>query len=67
MSKWLKSVSEFLSVNNLKNYVKKKTFLKNPDDPSNLILANCPKSFQNSITLKIGIFNFQKLTTTVGF
>ena len=58
------SISEFL---NLKNLVKQSTCCKNPNKPTciDLILANCPRSFQNTDTFETGLSDFHKLTFTV--
>ena len=43
------------------------TCFKNPDKPSciDLILTNCPRSFQNSCVIETGLSDFQKLVATV--
>ena len=43
------SITEFLNLYNLKYLVKQNTCFKNPDKPTciDLILTNCPRSFQN--------------------
>ena len=40
---------------------------KNPEKPSciDLILTNCPRSFQNSCTIETGLSDFHKLVVTV--
>ena len=60
-------MSEFISVYSLRNLVKQKTCFKNPENPSciDLILANSPRSFQNSNVFETGLSDFHKLTTTV--
>ena len=61
------SIAEFLNLYNLKNHVKQNTCFKNPDKPTciDLILTNCPRSFQNMDTLEAGLSDFHKLTFTV--
>ena len=61
------SISEFLNLYSLKNPVKQNTCFKNPDKPTciDLILTNCPRSFQNTDTFETGLSDFHKLTFTV--
>ena len=61
------SIAEFLNLYNLKNLVKQNTCFKNPDKPPciDLILTNCPRSFQNTDTFEIGMSDFHKLIFTV--
>ena len=61
------SISEFLNLYNLKNLVKQSTCFKNPNKPTciDLILTNCPRSFQNTDTFETGLSDFHKLTFTV--
>ena len=61
------SIAEFLNLYNLKNLVKQNTCFKNPDKPTfvDLILINCPRSFQNADTVIIGLLDFHKVTFTV--
>ena len=61
------SIAEFLNLYNLKNLVKQNTCFKNPDKPTciDLILTNCPRSFQNTDTFEIGLSDFHKLIFTV--
>ena len=56
-----------MSLYSLRNSVKQKTCLKNPENPSciELILTNSPRSFQNSNVFETGLPDFHKLTTTV--
>ena len=57
------SIAEFLNLYNLRNLVKQNTCFKNPDKSTciDLILKNCPRSFQNTDTFKIGLtFNVLK-------
>ena len=51
----------------LKNFIKKPTCYKNPDNPSctDLILTNCPNYFQNSLTFETGLSDFHKLILTL--
>ena len=60
------SIAEFLNLCNLENFVKQKTCFKNPDKPTciDLILTNCPRSFQNTDTFETGLSDFHKLTFT---
>ena len=61
------SIVEFLKLYNLKNLVKQNTCSKNPDKPTfiDLILTNCPHSFQNTDTFNTGLSDFHMLTFTV--
>ena len=61
------SISEFLNLYNLKNLVNQNTCFKNPDKPTciDLILTNCPRSFQNTDTFETELSDFHKLTFTV--
>ena len=47
--------------------INKPTYYKNPDRPSciDLILANCPRSFQNSCVIETGLSDFHKMVVTV--
>ena len=47
--------------------INKSTCFKNPEKPSctNIILTNCPKSFQDSCPIEIGLSDFHKLVGTV--
>ena len=51
----------------MKNLVKQNTCFKNPDKSTciDLILTNCPRSFQNTDTFATGLSDFHKLTFTV--
>ena len=62
-----RSISEFLNLYNLKNLVKQSTCFRNPNKPTriDLILTNCPRSFQNTDTFETGLSAFHKLTFTV--
>ena len=62
-----KIISEFMNTDNLKNLAKQKTCFKNPECPSciDLILTNCPKSFQNNSVFETGLSDFHKMTITV--
>ena len=64
---FLESIAEFLNLYNLINLVKQNTCFKNPDKPTciDLILTNCPRSFQNTDTFETGLSDFHKLTFTV--
>ena len=61
------SIAEFLNLYNLKNLVKQNTCFKNSDKPTfvDLILINCPRSFQNADTFITGLLDFHKVTFTV--
>ena len=46
--------------------ISKPSCFKNPEKPScNLILTNCPRSFQNSCDIETGLSDFHKLVVTV--
>ena len=62
-----KSLSNFMSVHNLKAFIKQKTCFKNPKNPTciDLILTKSPRSFQNSNVFETGLSDFYKLTITV--
>ena len=61
------SVNNFCSSFNLTSTINKPTCFKKPDKPSciNLILTNCPKSFQNSCDIEAGLSDFHKLMVRV--
>ena len=63
----LESIAEFLNLSNLINLVKQSSCFKNPDKPTciDLILTNCPRSFENMDTFEIGLSDFHKLSFTV--
>ena len=52
---------------NLTSMVNKATCYKNPDKPTciDLILTNCPGSFQNSCVVETGLSDFHKMVVTV--
>ena len=56
-----------MSAHNLTTLIKQKTCSKNPENPAciDLILTNCPRSFQNSSVFEIGLSDFHKFTITV--
>ena len=60
-------VKNFCSSFNLTSMINKPTCFKNPDKPSciDLILTNCPRSFQNSCVIETGLSDFHKLVVTV--
>ena len=62
-----KNLSNFVSVHNLKTFIKQKTCFKNPENPTciDLILRNSSRSFQNSSVFETGLFDFHKITITV--
>ena len=47
--------------------INKPTCYKNPGKPTftDLILTNCPRSFQNSCVIEIGLSDFHKMIVTV--
>ena len=64
------SISEFLQFTNLYNLislVKQNTCFKYPGKPTciDLILTNCPHSFQNTDTFETGLSSLHKLTFIV--
>ena len=61
------SVKNFCSSFNLTSMINKLTCFKNPDRPSciDLILTNCPRSFQNGCAIETGLSDFHKLVVTV--
>ena len=61
------SISESLNLYDLKNLFKQNICFKNPDKPIciDLILTNCPRSFQNTDTFETGLSDFHKLTFTL--
>ena len=63
----LESIAEFLSLSNLINVVKQSSCFKNPDKPTciDLILINCPRSFEKMDTFEIGLSDFHRLSFTV--
>ena len=60
-------VSDFCEIYNLKKIIREKTCFKNPNNPSciDLIIANRPKSFQNSMVIETGLSDFHKMCITV--
>ena len=61
------SVKSFCRSYNLTSMINKPTCYKNPDIPSciELILTNCPRSFQNSCVIERGLSDFHKMVVTV--
>ena len=61
------SVKNFCSSYNLTSMINRPTCFKNPEKPSciDLILTNCPRSFQTSCAIEIGLSDFHKLVVTV--
>ena len=61
------SIKDFCSSFNLTSMINKPTCFKNPEKPSciDLILTNCPRSFQNSCVIETGLSDFHKLFVTV--
>ena len=60
------SIKDFCSSFNLASMINKPTCFKNPEKPSciDLILTNCPRSFQNSCVIETGLSDFHKLVVT---
>ena len=60
-------VKEFCSTYNLKSLIRQNTCFKSLINPSciDLVLTNCPKSFQHSGVYETGLSDFHKLTFTV--
>ena len=60
-------MEEFCALYNLKNLIKTPTCFKNPRNPSSIdvILTNCFRSFQTSVTIETGISDHHKMTITV--
>ena len=61
------SIKTFCSNFNLTSMINKPTCYKNPDKPTciDLILTNCPGSFQNSCVIETGLSDFHKMIVTV--
>ena len=61
------SIKVFCSNYNLTCMMNKPTRYKNPDKPTciDLILANCPRSFQNSGVIETGLSDFHTMIVTV--
>ena len=61
------SIKIFFSNYNLTSMINKPTCYKNPGKPTftDLILTNCPRSFQNSCVIEIGLSDFHKMIVTV--
>ena len=61
------SIKIFCFAYSLTSMIDKPTCYKNPEKPSciDLILTNCPRSFQNSCVTEIGLSDFLKMITTV--
>ena len=61
------SVKNFCRSYNLTSMINKPTCYKNPDRSSciDLILTNCPRSFQNSCVIETGLSDFHKMVVTV--
>ena len=59
-------ISHFCEIYNTKN-IKEKACFKNPQNPTciDLILANRPRSFQDSTVLEAGLPDFHKMSVTV--
>ena len=61
------SVKNFCSSYNLTSMINRPTCFRNPEKLSciDLILTNCPRSFQNSCAIETGLSGFHKLVVTV--
>ena len=61
------SIKIFFSNYNLTSIINRPTWYKNPDKPTciDLILTNCPGSFQNSCVTETGLSDFHKMAVTV--
>ena len=61
------SIKTFCSNYNLTSMINNPTCYKNPDKPTciDLILTNCPGSFQNSCVIETGLSDFHKMIITV--
>ena len=61
------SVKNFYRSYNLTSMINKPTCYKSPDRPFciDLILTNCPRSFQNSCVIETGLSDFHKMVVTV--
>ena len=61
------SIKVFCSNYNLTSMINKPTCYKNPDKLTciDLILTNCPGSFQNSCVIETGLSDFRKMIVTV--
>ena len=60
------SMKNFCSAYSLTNMINKPTCYKNPKNPScmDLILTNCPHSFQISCVIETGLSDFHKIVIT---
>ena len=60
-------VFDFCEIYNMQNIIREKTCFKNPSNPCciDFIIAIRPKSFQNSIIIERGLFDFHKMSITV--
>ena len=61
------AMDEFCELYNLTNLVKEPTCFKNPNNPSliDLMLANHPRSFQDTSVIETGLSDCHKMTVTV--
>ena len=61
------TMKNFCQIYGYKNIVKDKTFFKNLINPTciDLIIANRPKSFQESEVIETGLCDFHKMSLTV--
>ena len=60
-------VSDFCEIYNLKSIIREKTCFKNPTNPSCIdsMIIKRPKSFQNSMVIETGLFDFHKMYITL--
>ena len=60
-------MKHFYSIYNLTSMINKATCYKSPDKPTyiDLILTNCPGSFQNSGVVETRLSDFYKMVVTV--
>ena len=58
------AVKDFCQIYGCRNLIKDNTCFKNPEKLSciDFIIISRPKCFQNSVTLKTGLLDFQKMT-----
>ena len=61
------TVKNFCRIYNLTSMIIKPQGYKNPDRPSciDLILTNCPRSFQNSCVIETGLSDVHNMVVTV--
>ena len=61
------SIKLYCSNFNLTSMINKRTCYKNSDKPTyiDLVLTNCPGSFQNSCVIETGLSDFHKMMVTI--